>query len=181
MNAHRTNAHRALILPTLLCVPSARSLAADPPAGVPVAEESFKCMTKMAKVRGFYVDNLLGKLDQTLAVARSSSGGAYPPGSVIQLVPTEVMVKQPPGTNSATCDWEFFELDVSAEGSKIRRRGYVDVVNRFGGNCFGCHVAASLSGISSARNHTAVRRFRSLRRCSPRCRQAIRAACRQIR
>jgi hypothetical protein len=63
-------------------------------------------------------------------------------GSVLQLVPTEVMVKQDKGFNAATHDWEFFELDVSAQGSKIRTRGLVEVNNRFGGNCFGCHVKA---------------------------------------
>ena len=25
---------------------------------------------------------------------------------------------------------------------RLRRRGFADVINRFGGNCFGCHVAA---------------------------------------
>ncbi len=52
------------------------------------------------------------------------------------------MVKHGEGWNAATRDWEFFELDVSEEGSSIRSRGFVDVVNRFGGNCFGCHVKA---------------------------------------
>jgi hypothetical protein len=56
-------------------------------------------------------------------------------------VPTEVMVKQEKSFNAATHDWEFFELNVSPEGSKIRTRGFVEV-NRFGGNCFGCHVKA---------------------------------------
>ena len=109
---------------------------------VQVTEASFQCMTRMTKVRGFYVDNLLGKLDETLAVANSPTGGVYPPGTLLQLVPTEVMVKHPAGTSPATKDWEFFELDVGPDGSKIRKRGFVDVVNRFGGNCFGCHVAA---------------------------------------
>jgi len=31
---------------------------------------------------------------------------------------------------------------VSAEGTQISKRGLVDVVNRFGGNCFACHVKA---------------------------------------
>jgi hypothetical protein len=75
-------------------------------------------------------------------VARSKTGGVYPPGSVVQLVPTEVMVKQPVGFNAVTRDWEFFELDVSKSGSVIRKRGFAEVVNRFGGNCFGCHVKA---------------------------------------
>ena len=103
---------------------------------------SFRCLDEMTAVRHFFVDNLLGDLDATIAVAESTDGGVYPPGSVLQLVPTEVMVKHRPGWNAATRDWEFFELDVSAEGSSIRNRGFVDVVNRFGGNCFACHVKA---------------------------------------
>jgi hypothetical protein len=31
---------------------------------------------------------------------------------------------------------------VSRDGTQIRKRGFADVVNRFGGNCFACHVAA---------------------------------------
>lgn len=103
---------------------------------------SFQCLREMTAIRHFFVDNLLGDLEATVAVAESTDGGIYPPGSVVQLVPTEVMVKHGRGWNAATRDWEFFELDVSAEGSTIRNRGFVDVVNRFGGNCFGCHVKA---------------------------------------
>ncbi|WP_445359047.1 hypothetical protein [Microbulbifer sp. ANSA005] len=111
-------------------------------APIQVTDETFNCIRDMTKVRGFYVDNLLGDLDGTLEVANSSTGGVYPPGSVVQLVPGEVMIKHQKGFNPATKDWEFFELDVSEEGSKIRKRGFVDVVNRFGGNCFACHVQA---------------------------------------
>jgi len=107
-----------------------------------IDETVFTCLTEMTRVRHFFVDNLLGDLDATIAVAKSTEGGEYPPGSVVQLVPTEVMVKHPPGFNAATRDWEFFELDVSPEGSSIRNRGFIDVVNQFGGNCFGCHVKA---------------------------------------
>jgi hypothetical protein len=45
------------------------------------------------------------------------------------------------GASRAARDWEFFELDVSTEGSSIRHRRHADVVNRFGGNCLGCHAA----------------------------------------
>jgi hypothetical protein len=109
---------------------------------ISIDDSTFKCLQEMTPVRGFFVANLLGKLDETLKVATSSTGGKYPPGSVVQLVPTEVMVKHKEGWNPATKDWEFFELNVSAEGSKIKVRGTTEVVNRFGGNCFGCHVAA---------------------------------------
>ena len=107
-----------------------------------VSSDTFNCIRDMTKVRGFYVDNLKGDLEGTLAVANSETGGIYPPGSVVQLVPGEVMIKHEEGYSPATKGWEFFELDVSEEGSEIRKRGFVDVVNRFGGNCFGCHIQA---------------------------------------
>lgn len=115
--------------------------AADAPE-LSIDASAFRCLAEMTAIRHFFVDNLLGDLDATIAVAESTDGGVYPAGSVVQLVPSEVMVKHYPGWNAATRDWEFFELDVSAEGSSIRNRGFVDVVNKFGGNCFGCHVKA---------------------------------------
>ncbi len=129
----------AQFLLVLLCAGHA---VAENSAGIPIDDSSFKCLSQMTKVRHFYVDNLLGDLDATVAVAQSESGGVYPPGSVLQLFAGEVMIKQKPGFNPATRDWEFFELDVSPEGSKILKRGFADVNNRFGGNCFGCHAAA---------------------------------------
>jgi hypothetical protein len=75
--------------------------------------KSFRCITEMTHVRQFYVDNVLGNLDATLAVANSATGGSYPPGTVIQLVPTEAMVKRDKDFNPVTHDWEFFELEVS--------------------------------------------------------------------
>jgi len=134
---------------TVLCavallLPSGHANGADPTVGpdVEVDSKSFRCITKMTPVRHFYVDNLQGDIDATLAAANSPAGAVYPPGSVVQLVPGEAMVKRGKGFNTATRDWEFFELDVSKEGTQIRKRGFADVVNRFGGNCFGCHVAA---------------------------------------
>lgn len=109
---------------------------------VEVSEKDFVCLTEMTPVRGFFVDNLLGNLDATLEVANSSNGGVYPVGSVVQLVPTEVMVKRESGYNQVTKDWEFFELDVSEKGSSIKVRGAFEVVNKFGGNCFACHIKA---------------------------------------
>ena len=109
---------------------------------VKVDETSFSCIREMTPVRHFYVDNLLGDIKSTLAAANAPEGAVYPPGSVVQLVPTEVMVKRESGTSPATGDWEFFELEVNENGSTIAKRGFVDVVNRFDGNCFACHVPA---------------------------------------
>lgn len=114
---------------------------AEAPAD-PISADSFGCIRDMTPVRGFFVDNLKGDLEATLAVANALDGGVYPPGSVVQLIPTEVMVKRDPGFSPVTKDWEFIELDVSAEGASIRARGFADVNNKFGGNCFACHVKA---------------------------------------
>ena len=109
---------------------------------VVVDDKTFGCILRLTPVRGFYVGNLLGNLKGTRAVAATSTGGVYPPGTILQLVPTEAMVKQPRGFNAATRDWEFFSLAISKDGSKILKRGFAEVVNSFGGNCFACHVKA---------------------------------------
>jgi hypothetical protein len=114
---------------------------AAPTASFPISDASFKCITEMMHVRHFYVDNLAGNLAGTVKVAQAATGD-YPVGSVLQLVPTEVMVKREKGFNANTRDWEFFELNISPASSTIRVRGIQDVNNRFGGNCFNCHVKA---------------------------------------
>ena len=127
-------------LPTAVLAAALLTCLSQAGAAEPSAAD-FSCIRDMTPVRGFYVDNLSGALDATVAVA-SAEQGTYPPGSVVQLVPTEARVKREPGFNPATKDWEFFELDVSPEGTSIRARGFAEVVNRFGGNCFACHVKA---------------------------------------
>jgi hypothetical protein len=119
------------------------AMAAPPaaPATFPIGDASFKCITEMTHVRHFYVDNLAGNLAGTVKVAQAGTGD-YPVGSVLQLVPTEVMVKREKGFNAVTHDWEFFDLNISPTSSTIRVRGFQDVNNRFGGNCFNCHVKA---------------------------------------
>jgi hypothetical protein len=111
-------------------------------ASIDITDQSFRCMRQMTPVRHFYVDNLAGDLKGTLAAANNPKGAIYPPGSVVQLVPTEVMVKREQGFNPATGDWEFFELKVDAQGTTIGKRGFAEVNNRFGKNCFACHAPA---------------------------------------
>ncbi len=140
---HSDWSNRVLLSSLLLAIPSAWVLhAAESPASFKLDESSFRCMREMTPVRHFYVDNLAGNLQGTLAAANNPEGAIYPAGSVVQLVPTEVMVKREPGFSPVTGDWEFFELDVSAEGSTIRQRGFAEVNNRFDKNCFTCHVPA---------------------------------------
>jgi hypothetical protein len=131
-----------LLLLALALVCSSADAGISSNGKVVVDDKSFGCIALLTSVRGFFVGNLLGNLQGTLAIAQSRTGGIYPPGSLVQLVPTEVMVKQPQGFNPTTHDWEFFSLAVSKDGSKVLTRGFADTVNSFGGNCFGCHIKA---------------------------------------
>lgn len=123
----------------LLVLTASPVLAVEP--NVKVSDTSFKCMTEMTPVRQFYVDNLLGNLKATVEVANAGSGD-YPEGTVLQLMPNEVMVKQQKGFSPETRDWEFIWIDVDKNGSKIFTRGAAEVNNRFGLNCFACHAKA---------------------------------------
>jgi hypothetical protein len=125
-----------LVGPAIAAAPAGQA-----PASFPINDATFKCITEMTHVRHFYVDNLAGNLAGTVKVAQTATGD-YPVGSVLQLVPTEVMVKREKGFNASTRDWEFFELNISPTSSTIRVRGVQDVNNRFGDNCFNCHVKA---------------------------------------
>ena len=109
---------------------------------IKIDDSTFRCIRQMTPVRHFYVDNLRGDIKGAVAAANNPKGAVYPEGSVVQLVPTEAMVKREKGFSPATGDWEFFALQVSKEGSRISTRGFAEVNNRFGNNCFGCHAPA---------------------------------------
>jgi hypothetical protein len=125
----------------LLITVGAQAAANPSEPKVKVDDNSFKCITDMIPVRHFYVDNLLGNVAGTVAVAKADKGD-YPEGSVLQLMPNEVMIKQQKGFDPDTHDWEFFYIDVDKNGSKIFARGVTEVNNRLGQNCFACHSQA---------------------------------------
>ena len=105
--------------------------------------EDFECLANWTQVRRFRLTNKLGHLDEALAIANDPNGGVYPVWTVIQLVPSEAMVKRRRGFSETTHDWEFFALNTSVAGTKIVTRGGAEVVNAFGGNCLGCHSLAA--------------------------------------
>jgi len=104
--------------------------------------EDFTCITDMEKVGRYYVRNLLGQQEAAVAVASSADGGVFPPGTVVQLISFEAMVKRAEGWNPETNDWEFFYLGISGEGTTIDARGGAEVVNSLGGSCYDCHALA---------------------------------------
>jgi hypothetical protein len=101
----------------------------------------FVNINTMKRVGDYFIGSLNGHLDAALAVSRKPEGGVYPVGTVIQLIPTEAMVKRHKGYSPATGDWQFFSLDVSPAGTKIQSSG-AKVKNFLGGDCASCHVAA---------------------------------------
>ena len=139
LNLRISTALRAAMLAIVATAAGAVNTASE--TKVKVDDSSFHCIRDMTSVRHFYVDNLLGDVAGTVAVANAGQGN-YPTGSVLQLMPNEVMVKHEKGFNPATRDWEFFYIDVDENGSKSFRRGFTDVNNRLGMNCFNCHKEA---------------------------------------
>ncbi|HMV67517.1 MAG TPA: hypothetical protein PKA64_11755 [Myxococcota bacterium] len=128
----------------------------EAPVTVEVTESSFGCVTDMAPIRVFYATNLLGDLDATRAMETAPQGTAWPVGSLIQLIPTEAMVKRESGFNEASHDWEYFSLRVDASGTEIVQRGTDDVENAAGGNCQSCHAAAQDWDLVCERDHGCV-------------------------
>ena len=166
----------AAVLSTTLFVLSTSGISAEPK--VTVDDNSFKCILDMTPVKHFYVDNLLGNLPATVAVANAGTGD-YPEGSVLQVMPNEVMVKHEKGFSPATRDWEFFWIDLDKNGQKIFTRGFAEVNNRLGLNCFACHVKAKpefdfVCEIDHGCDPIPVTRamFGALQRTDPRCKGA---------
>jgi hypothetical protein len=121
----------------------AESTTTTAPEDFEMQPDDFVNIHDMTPVRGFFVDNKLGHLDEALEIANDTEGGgAYPVGTVIQLIPQEAMVKRAPGFDPDSNDWEFFALEVTAEGTEITTRGGADVINQFGGSCADCHNLA---------------------------------------
>ncbi len=125
--------------------PDARADAADAAgaagADLDMQAADFECVLRWDMVDNYRITNRLGH--DAAAVARNPAGGEFPVGTIIQLVPTEAMVKRRAGFDATTRDWEFFLLGVSSTGTTVTRRGTTDVVNAFGGNCLDCHALAT--------------------------------------
>jgi hypothetical protein len=109
-----------------------------------LAGDEFGCILDWPMVRHFRVTNVLGHLDEALRVANANTPGMrYPVGTIIQVIPSEAMVKRGAGWNPATNDWEFIALNPTAAGTTIRARGGERTESVLSGPCFGCHSAAT--------------------------------------
>ena len=110
-----------------------------------VSDTSFTCIRDGHKIRNTYIRNSdPEKLKEAMRIFRDSvPDKEYPVGTIMQLVPFEAMVKHPREKFPKTKGWEFFALDVSETGTKIRDRGD-NVVNLSQGvTCLSCHQPAA--------------------------------------
>ena len=112
---------------------------------ITVSEQSFDCILGWPKVRNTRIKHSdPEKLKEAMRIfADSVPDKEYPVGTFLQLVPFEAMVKHLRETFPKTNGWEFFALDLSAAGAKIRDRGD-NVVNLSQGvTCLSCHEPAA--------------------------------------
>ena len=90
--------------------------------------------------RSYLVANPLGHESEALAVASSATGGVFPVGSIVEVQPSERMVKRRRGFNASTNDWEFFGIQFAPDGRTPQNfavRGKEET------SCFQCHQSVS--------------------------------------
>ncbi len=113
-----------------------------------VTVDDFGCISEWERGDLYFFINKKGYQAEARQVAQDSilgDSGTFPPGTIIQVLPTEAMVKRAPGWNPETHDWEFFNLAVSADPlnpTTIIQRGGAEVTGMFALNCFNCHNRA---------------------------------------
>src|SRR5438309_11137915 len=88
------------------------------------SEKSLPCMRDGEKVRNSFISNAdPEKLKEAVRIFKNSvPDKEYPVGTILQLVPFEAMVKHPREKFPKSNGWEFFALEVSEAGTKIRDR-----------------------------------------------------------
>lgn len=112
---------------------------------VTVSAQTFGCILDWPKVRNTRMKNSdPERLKEAMRIFRDGvPDKEYPVGTILQLVPFEAMVKHPRENFPKTNGWEFFFLDVSREGTKIKDRGESVVNLSQGITCLSCHKAAT--------------------------------------
>ncbi len=112
---------------------------------ITVTEQSFGCILDWPKVRNTYFKHSdPKKLKEAMRIFRDSvPGKEYPVGTILQLVPFEAMVKHPHEKFPKSNGWEFFALEVSEAGTKIRDRGDNVVNLLLETPCLTCHQPAT--------------------------------------
>jgi len=126
----------------VLCFYFAATLSAD---DLVITEKSFGCVLDLPKVRNTRIQNPdPEKLKEAIRIFRDSVPDTeYPRGTILQLIPTEAMVKHDLSAFPKTNGWEFFALKVSPDGTTIQDRGDKVINTSLKKPCLGCHSPAA--------------------------------------
>ena len=110
-----------------------------------VAEKDFTCIRDGHKIRNTFIRNSdPEKLKEAMHIFQDRvPDKEYPVGTILQLVPFKAMVKHPHEKFPKSNGWEFFALEVSEAGTKIRDRGDNVVNLSLGAPCLSCHQPAA--------------------------------------
>jgi len=144
-----------------------------------VSENDFTCIRDGHKIRNTFIRNSdPEKLKEAMHIFQDRvPDKEYPVGTFMQLVPFEVMVKHPREKFPKTNGWEFFALDLSKAGTKIRDRGD-NVVNLSQGvTCLSCHQPAAKFDFVCEKGHGCAplpfddKKIAEIQGTDPRCRK----------
>jgi hypothetical protein len=158
------------------CLYLAAALCAD---DLVITEKSFGCVLNLPKVRNTRIQNPdPEKLKEATRIFRDSVPNAdYPTGTILQLIPTEAMVKHDRSAFPNTNGWEFFALKVSADGTVIQERGDKVINASLKKPCLGCHSPAAKFDFVCEKGHGCApipltdQRIAAMQAADPRCKK----------
>src|SRR6202034_3078962 len=164
------------IVPLVLCLYLAVTLSADDLA---ITEKSFGCVLDLPKVRNTRIQNPdPEKLKEAIRIFRDSVPDTqYPKGTILQLIPTEAMVKHDRASFPNSNGWEFFALKVSADGTVIQDRGDKVLNTSLKKPCLECHSPAAKFDFVCAKGHGCApipvtdQRIADMQAADPRCKK----------
>jgi hypothetical protein len=112
---------------------------------VVITEKSFGCLLDLPKVRNTRIQNPdPQKLKEAIQTFKDSvPDKEYPTGTILQLIPTEAMVKHERAAFPNTNGWEFFALKISVDGTTILDRGDKVLNTSLKKPCLDCHSPAA--------------------------------------
>jgi len=128
----------SVVVSVVLCLSFAVAVSADDLA---ITEKTFGCLLDQPKVRNTRIQNPdPQKLKEAIQIFQSSvPDKEYPQGTILQLIPTEAMVKHDRAAFPNSNGWEFFALKVSADGTTILDRGDKVLNTSLKKPCLDCH------------------------------------------
>ncbi len=164
------------IVRLVLCLYLVVTLSAD---DLVITEKSFGCLLDQPKVRNTRIRNLdPEKLREAIRIFKDSvPDKEYPTGTVLQLIPTEAMVKHDRAAFPKTNGWEFFALKVSANGTTIQDRGDKVLNTSLKKPCLECHSPAAKFDFVCEKGHGCApipvtdQQIAAMQSADPRCKK----------